>query len=310
MVVFLQKTNTMKEYVITVVETNNPAILKFEANHFLTNGSNFEFKNIDDAKNSPLAQQLFYLPFIKTVYISGNFIALERFDIVDWPSVKDEVAQQLVEYLNAGEPIVNEEEDNKKVAVTIYAEITPNPAVMKFVANRKIVPAMFEFKNLDEAKGSDMAKKLFHLPYVKEVFMDENYVSITKYDVASWDEITMELRELIRNFIADGNEVVSSEEVAVKSIATSNPNTENETLDDTSQEIIDILEEYVKPAVASDGGNILFQSYEKESKTVNVILQGACSGCPSSTYTLKNGIETMLKNMMGDKVSEVVALNG
>jgi Fe-S cluster biogenesis protein NfuA len=310
MVVFLQKTNTMKEYVITVVETNNPAILKFEANHFLTNGSNFEFKNIDDAKNSPLAQQLFYLPFIKTVYISGNFIALERFDIVDWPSVKDEVAQQLVEYLNAGEPIVNEEEDNKKVAVTIYAEITPNPAVMKFVANRKIVPAMFEFKNLDEAKGSDMAKKLFHLPYVKEVFMDENYVSITKYDAASWDEITMELRELIRNFIADGNEVVSSEEVAVKSIATSNPNTENETLDDTSQEIIDILEEYVKPAVASDGGNILFQSYEKESKTVNVILQGACSGCPSSTYTLKNGIETMLKNMMGDKVSEVVALNG
>ncbi|MGB5226989.1 MAG: NifU family protein [Eudoraea sp.] len=300
----------MKEYVITVVETNNPAILKFEANHFLTDGSNFEFRNIDDAKNSPLAQQLFYLPFIKTVYISGNFIALERFDIVDWPSVKDEVAQQLVEYLNAGEPIVNEEADAKKVAVTIYAEITPNPAVMKFVGNRKIVPAMFEFKNLDEAKGSDLAKKLFHLPYVKEVFMDENYVSITKYEVATWDEITMELRELIRNFIADGNEVVSSEEITVKSSATSNPNTGNETLDDTSQEIINILEEYVKPAVASDGGNILFQSYEKESKTVNVILQGACSGCPSSTYTLKNGIETMLKNMMGDKVSEVVALNG
>ncbi|WP_297702862.1 NifU family protein [uncultured Eudoraea sp.] len=300
----------MKEYVITVVETNNPAILKFETNHFLTNGSNFEFSNIDDAKKSPLAQQLFYLPFIKTVYISGNFIALERFDIIDWPSVKDEVAQQLVEYLNSGEPIVDEEDDTKKVAITIYAEITPNPAVMKFVGNRKIVPAMFEFKNLDEAKGSDLAKKLFHLPYVKEVFMDENYVSVTKYEVATWDEITMELRELIRNFIADGNEVISSEEVAVKSVSTSNPQTENETLDSTSQEIINILEEYVKPAVASDGGNILFQSYEKESKTVNVILQGACSGCPSSTYTLKNGIETMLKNMLGDKVSEVVALNG
>ena len=310
MVVFLLKTNTMKEYVITVVETNNPAILKFETNHFLTNGSNFEFSNIDDAKNSPLAQQLFYLPFIKTVYISGNFIAQERFDIVDWPSVKDEVAQQLVEYLNAGEPIVNEEDDNTKVAVTIYAEITPNPNVMKFVANRKIVPSMFEFKNLDEAKGSDLAQKLFHLPYVKEVFMDENYVSIMKYEVTNWDEITMELRELIRNFIADGNEVVSSDEVAVKSATTSNPQTENQTLDDTSLEIISILEEYVKPAVASDGGNILFQSYEEESKTVNVILQGACSGCPSSTYTLKNGIETMLKNMMGDKVSEVVALNG
>ncbi|WP_297797482.1 NifU family protein [uncultured Eudoraea sp.] len=300
----------MKEYNITVIETNNPAILKFETNHFLTNGGNFEFKNIDDAKNSPLAQQLFYLPFIKTVYISGNFIALERFDIVDWPSVKDEVAQQLVEYLNAGEPVINEEVETRKVAITIYAEITPNPAVMKFVANRKIVPAVFEFKNLDEAKGSGLAKKLFHLPYVKEVFMDENYVSITKYDVASWDEITMELRELIRNFIADGNEVVSSEEVSNTSSVTSTGPAENKTFDSTSQEIIDILEEYVKPAVASDGGNILFQSYEEESKTVNVILQGACSGCPSSTFTLKNGIETMLKNMLGDKVSEVVALNG
>ncbi len=310
MVVFLQKTKLMKEYVITVVETNNPAILKFETNHFLTNGSNFEFKNIDEAKNSPLAQQLFYLPFVKTVYISGNFIALERFDIVDWPSVKDEVAQQLVEYLNAGEPIVNEEDDTKKVAITIYAEITPNPAVMKFVANKKIVPAVYEFKNLDEAKDSDLAKELFHLPYVKEVFMDENYVSVTKYEVASWDEITMELREMIRNFIADGNEVVSSKAAAVKSPGSSNAQLENETLDNTSQEIINILEEYVKPAVASDGGNILFQSYEEDSKTVNVILQGACSGCPSSTYTLKNGIETMLKNMLGDKVSEVVALNG
>ena len=81
-------------------------------------------------------------------------------------------------------------------------------------------------------------------------------------------------------------------------------------LDDTSKQIIDILDEYVKPAVASDGGNILFESYEEDTGTVNVILQGACSGCPSSTFTLKNGIETMLKNMMGDKINEVVALNG
>jgi Fe-S cluster biogenesis protein NfuA len=85
---------------------------------------------------------------------------------------------------------------------------------------------------------------------------------------------------------------------------------EDTDLDDISKQIMDILEEYVKPAVASDGGNILFKSYEGDTKTVNVVLQGACSGCPSSTYTLKNGIETMLKNMMGDMVNEVVALNG
>ncbi|AYN69595.1 NifU family protein [Euzebyella marina] len=301
----------MKEYNITVEKTNNPKILKFETNHLLTQGKNYEFKNIDEAKISPLAQQLFYLPFIKTVYISGNFIGLERFDIVEWDDVKDEVAQQLVEYLNAGEPIVHEEHTKQKVAVTVYAEVTPNPSVMKFVANKRIVPGIFEYKNIDEAKDSGLAQKLFQFPFVKEVFFDLNYVSVTKYDVAEWDEVTMTVRELVRDYLADGNEVVSENAVSKTTETTgSKANVASPELDDTSQQIVDILEEYVKPAVASDGGNILFQSYEKDSKTVNVILQGACSGCPSSTFTLKNGIETMLKNMMGDKVNEVVALNG
>ena len=119
----------MKEFNITVVTTNNPKIIKLEANHFLVKG-NYEFKNIDEAKNSPLAQQLFYLPFIKTVYIASNFVALERYDIVTWDDVKADVAQQLVEYLNAGEPVVNEEDVQKKQPVTVYAEVTPNPSVM------------------------------------------------------------------------------------------------------------------------------------------------------------------------------------
>lgn len=300
----------MKEFIVTVVPTKNPAILKFETNHFITKNNNYEFKNIDEAKNSPLAQQLFYLPFIKTVYISGNFIGLEKFDIVEWDDVKDSVAQQLVEYLNEGEAVVNDDEDQKKVAVTVYAEVTPNPAVMKFVTNKKIVPTTFEFKNIDEAKESLLAKQLFMLPFVKEVFFDENYVSISKYEVAEWDDITSELREKIRDFIAKGLEVVSATSLQQQRTATPQAKLEDSNLDNTSKEIIDILEEYVKPAVASDGGNILFKSYDEKTKTVNVILQGACSGCPSSTFTLKNGIETMLKNMMGDKVQEVVALNG
>lgn len=300
----------MKEFNITVTETKNPAILKFETNHMLTKGKNYEFNNIDEAKNSPLAQQLFYLPFIKTVYISGNFIGLERFDIVEWNDVKDEVAQQLVEYLNAGEPIVIEEEPSNNLGVTVYAEVTPNPAVMKFVVNKRIVATAFEFKNIDEAKDSELAKKLFHFPFVKQVFFDENYVSVTKYEVAEWDEISMQLREFIREFLMEGNEVVAANAISTKSADSSEETNTVADLDDTSRQIVAILDEYVKPAVASDGGNILFQSYEEESKTVKVILQGACSGCPSSTFTLKNGIETMLKNMMGDKVNEVVALNG
>lgn len=301
----------MKEFSITVVKTNNPNILKFETNHLLVNRKNYEYKNIDEAKNSPLAQQLFHLPFIKTVYISGNFIGLERYDIVEWEDVKDEVAQQLVEYLNAGEPVVIEEDTDKPIAVTVYAEVTPNPSTMKFVASKKIVGDTYEFKNIDEAKNAPLALALFQFPFVKQVFIDENYVSVSKYEVAEWEDITLKLRELIRNFIADGKELVSPEAKSINKVhpeaIEENP---KENLDETSKEIIAILDEYVKPAVASDGGNILFKSYEADSGTVNVILQGACSGCPSSTFTLKNGIETMLKNMMGEKVNEVVALNG
>jgi Fe-S cluster biogenesis protein NfuA len=188
---------------------------------------------------------------------------------------------------------------------------------MKFVANKRLVPAIYEFKSIDEAKDSELAKELFHFPFVKQVFLDENYVSITKFDVAHWEDITMELREHVRNFIADGKEVISANSIPPPPPTGRTGKTEvskntqpAENTDDISLQIIDILEEYVKPAVASDGGNIMFKSYEKETKTVNVILQGACSGCPSSTFTLKNGIETMLKNMMGDKINDVVALNG
>lgn len=298
----------MKEYNITVVETNNPAILKFEANHPLVQNGNYEYNNIDEAKDAPLAQQLFYLPFIKTVYISGNFIAMERFDIVDWSDVKDEVAQQLVEYLNAGEPVVNEPEKAAKVAVTVYAEVTPNPAVMKYVANKRLVPDVFEFKNIDEASDAPLAQKLFEFPFVKEVFMDVNYISVTKYEVAQWEEVSMELREFIRDYLAEGKPVLGPG--ATPAPGNTPDAAAGTALDGTALEIANILEEYVKPAVASDGGNIVFQSYEEDSKKVHVVLQGACSGCPSSTFTLKNGIETMLQNMLGDKVSEVVAING
>ena len=299
-----------KEFSITLVPTTNPAILKFETNQFITKSKSYEFKNIDEAKNSPLAQQLFYLPFIKTVFISGNFVALERYNIVAWEDVQDEVAQQLVEYLNAGETVVFEDENEKKIPVTVYAEVTPNPAVMKFVTNKKLVVTGFEFKNIEEAKDSELATQLFKLAFVKEVFIDENYVSINKYNITEWDDVVHEIRELIRDFVADGKDVVAPHSVSQNKVVTPTMQLHDENLDDTSKQIIDILEEYVKPAVASDGGNILFKSYNQESKTVNVILQGACSGCPSSTFTLKNGIENMLKNMMGDKVHEVVALNG
>ena len=306
----------MKEFDINIVPTTTPGIVKFEANKFLTRHENFEFKNIDEAAKSPLAQQLFYLPFVKTVYIAQNFVAIEKYDIVEWPDVQEEVGEQIKTYLNKGGVVIKETESKSgKIPVTVYAESTPNPAVMKFVANKKLVLQSAEFKNIDEAKNAPLVQKLFHFPFVKEVFIDENYVSIQKYDMAGWEEITLELREFIRNYLEEGNEVIAQEAVQKSNSNASEPVIQDnrpsfEQLDDTSQQIVAILDEYIKPAVASDGGNILFESYNADNKTVKVILQGACSGCPSSTMTLKNGIETMLRDMLRDKVEYVEAING
>ncbi len=300
----------MKTYKISIKETTNPIIIKFEANHFLTNHESFEFNSIDDTKLSPLAQQLFYLPFVKKVYISSNFIAIERFDILEWIDVQDEVAEQIETYLNDGGMVIAYATPKQKVPVTVYAENTPNPSAMKFVANKKIVTVAFEFTSLEDSKYSPFASELFHFPFVKNVFFDENFVSITKDGSVDWNDVTLELREFIRNYIEDSKTIVTDDASAILQKTNLQQDQNFETLDETSKEIVNILEEYVKPAVASDGGNIQFKSYDGDTKTVNVILQGACSGCPSSTYTLKSGIENMLREMLPGKVSYVEAING
>ncbi|MGB0456110.1 MAG: NifU family protein [Flavobacteriaceae bacterium] len=299
----------MSNIQITPQETSNPKILKFEASSFLVQYNSFEYVNIDEAKNSPLAQQLFYLPFVKKVYISGNFVAIERYDIVSWSDVQNEVAEQIQDYLNSGGLVVIEEK-TKKNPITIYAESTPNPAVLKFVANKNLVTSTFEFTSIEDAKLSNFATALFQFPFIKSVFLEKNYVSITKFDVVEWEEITLELRTFIKTYIEDGKEMVSSTAAVELEKTTEQLDKAYDKLDDTSKEIINILEQHVKPAVASDGGNIMFESYNKENKVVKVILQGACSGCPSSTFTLKNGIETILKEMMGPKIERVEAVNG
>lgn len=302
----------MSNFTVSIQPTTKPTIVKFEANKFLTQHESFEFHNIEEAARSPLAQQLFHLPFIKTVYIAQNFVALEKYNIVHWKDVQQEIADQITAFLNRGGVVITpSDNENQKVPVTVYAESTPNPTVMKFVSNKKLVLQTVEFKNIDEAKNAPLAKELFHFPFVKEVFLDENYISITKFDIAEWEEITSELREFIRSYLEQGKEVISENYISEQAQVSSEDTKIKEVqLDDTSSEIVAILEEYIKPAVASDGGNILFDSYDEKEKLVRVILQGACSGCPSSTFTLKNGIENMLKEMLQGRVEKVEAING
>ena len=287
-------------YIVKVERTQNKFINKFEINKFITNHLSFEYNNIDDAKNSQLAQELFYLPFVKKVYITPSFISIERFNIVEWEDVEEEVKNLIENYLNSEKEVISEVKKEKNNPISIYTESTPNPSVLKFVSNKLIVDGSFEFNNIDEAQEMEFAKKLFEFSYVKSIYISKNFVSITKYDLKNWDEVTLELRNFIKNYLEINEINFKRKEVETEEID----------LDETSKKIISILDEYIKPAVSSDGGNILFDSYDKDKKLVKVILQGACSGCPSSTVTLKNGIENMLKEMLSDKVNSVEAING
>lgn len=301
----------MQETQITIQETTNNTILKFNSNKILINGGSYEFSNIDEAKNSPLAQQLFYLPFVKKIFITANFIAIQRFDIVDWIDVQEEVAEQIQAYIADGNIIVNEQvSTTKKEAIEVYAEVTPNPAVMKFGTNKALTQTDVEFKNIEEAsKSSPLAQAIFNFPFVKEVFISDNYISVTKYDMVDWNEVFTEVRSFIREYLVEGKTIIK--ELPNQSVKTKEekeaPQIE---LEGVPAQIVDILDEYIKPAVAGDGGNIAFRSYDEQNKIVSVILQGACSGCPSSTATLKNGIETLLKEMLPNQINEVVAING
>jgi Fe-S cluster biogenesis protein NfuA len=306
----------MSEINISVQLTNNDNIVKFVANSFLTQAKSYEFTSIDSAKQSPIAQELFYLPFVKTIYISQNFIAIEKFPTdltqIKWEDVQNEVAETIENYLSAGKPVIEVPEENekntKKIPITIYAESTPNPEVLKFVANRSIANTMYEFKNKSDATHAPLANELFNFPFVKEVFINNNYVSVTKQIGYEWQEFSNELRDFIKTYIESGK-TIFKDEILQKEEQT-NKLTEEREYSDIDKEIISILNEYVRPAVEADGGNIAFDSYDESTKTVKVILQGACSGCPSSTVTLKNGIEAMLTEMLNGKVTTVEAING
>lgn len=200
-----------------------------------------------------------------------------------------------------------------RVPVTIYAEMTPNPSTMKFVANKHLlgIGDSAEFQSAASAKGySPLAEELFNLPFVKGVFIASNFVTVTKTDNLSWDFITMELREFIREWIAEGKDVLvmmpPKNGVEVESKEEDSAPKKVFAPSEYDDAICDLLDQYVRPAVANDGGAIDFRGFE--DGIVTVTLKGSCSGCPSSTATLKGGIEQLLKQHLPE-VKEVIAEN-
>lgn len=195
----------------------------------------------------------------------------------------------------------------------IYAESTPNPITMKFVSNRYLVVdgQVYEYGLEDDLSNSPLAERLLNFPFVSKVFIASNFVSITKTDIIEWQDVIHQLRDFIGEFLNNDGVVVkvSATELKDEPSEKSNISTPKRTeLEGIDAKIADILDEYIRPAVESDGGAIHFHSYENGK--VKVVLKGACSGCPSSTMTLKAGIENMLKEMLPNQISEVEAING
>lgn len=203
-----------------------------------------------------------------------------------------------------------------KQPVITYAELTPNPSAMKFVANKILLEnsVPLEFLNPAEAKSSPLAIALFKFPFVKSVFIAGNYITLFKADGIDWNDVTLELREFLREYLSAGKPVVTGNMEQGKSENGNGTHHEekipNEVVDhavpqnELEQKIIAVLEQYVRPAVEQDGGMIVFRSYK--DGVVSLTMRGACSGCPSSTVTLKAGIEAILKKFVPE-VKEVVS---
>jgi Fe-S cluster biogenesis protein NfuA len=209
--------------------------------------------------------------------------------------------------------------EKKKIPTAVYAEMTPNPSAMKFVADRALVSGglQVEYRSKAEAKNSSpLAEELFNFPFVTNVFISGNFVTVTKDGSLGWEMVVMQLREYIREWLMDNEVTVSAvptellqrapiadpTELGAPKPAVDYSGMEASPYDD---EIRFLLDEYVRPAVEQDGGAIDFMAYK--DKKVYVQMKGSCSGCPSSTATLKGGIENLLKSKLPDVVEEVVA---
>ena len=191
----------------------------------------------------------------------------------------------------------------------IYAEVTPNPSTMKFVANHNLAlnGQVYEYTSEATATGSPLAQRLFSFPFIKSLFIAQNFITISKIDGVEWEDVMLELREYISNYLNSGNDIfIESANSSAPSSDSSESGLTDHAKADTpiEEQIVEILDDYIRPAVEGDGGAIHFKSYE--NGTLTVVLKGACSGCPSSTLTLKSGIQSLFERMLPE-VKEVVA---
>lgn len=289
---------------IIIEPTENPKVMKFVADYNLIPGS-LELDRNSDISEIPLAQELFKYPFVERVFVTANFIAVAKQDGVDWENVVEPLKGIIATELDANPRLYLQKQ---KEEYMIYAEMTPNPMVMKFVSSKALMDGFIEVKSREEADAVPLAKAIFaEFDFAKEVFISDNFVAVTKNVSVEWHEVMVTVRAFVSDYLQNGGAISNVTPQKHESPASGIMNREYNA---DEQKISDILNEYVAPAVEGDGGKISLMEYDAETKTAKMLLQGACSGCPSSTATLKGGIENILKQFLPDLVENVEAVNG
>ncbi|AZB00068.1 NifU family protein [Chryseobacterium joostei] len=289
---------------VLIEPTENPKVMKFVADYNLIPGS-LELDRNSDVSEIPLAQELFNYPFVERIFITANFVAVAKQDTIEWEHVAESLKNVIEDELLANPRLYLQK---KKEMYQIYSEMTPNPNVMKFVSSKLLMEGFVEVKSREAATEVPLAAAIFNeFDFATEVFISDNFVAVTKNHTVEWHEVMTTVRALISDYLQNGGEISNIEpqkhENPVEKII-------NRDYTDDEQKISDILNEYVAPAVENDGGKISLMEYDESTKTAKMLLQGACSGCPSSTATLKNGIENILKQFVPELVERVEAVNG
>ena len=289
---------------IIIEPTENSKVMKFVADYNLMPGS-LELDRTSDVSELPLAKKLFVYPFVERIFITANFIAVAKQDGVEWENVVEPLKDIIEAELETNPRVYLQKE---KEVQQVFAEMTPNPMVMKFVSTKILLDGFVEVKSKDDAAEVPLAKAIFNeFDFTKEVFISDNFVAVTKNVSVEWHEVMVAVRTFITEYLQNGGKISNATPQKHE-----NPveNLMNREYTETEQKISDILKEYVAPAVESDGGKISLMEYVPETKTAKMLLQGACSGCPSSTATLKGGIENLLKQFVPELVEKVEAVNG
>ncbi len=287
-------------------QTAQPNHMKFVANIMLYGQNSVEFLDAESVGDrSELAKQLFEMEGVRSVLIENNYVKVGKSKDFEWIELKSQIREFVQTFLRDGKDPINLESVEAYNLANIVCKVlpTPNPENIKFVFDNLNLyeNGSIDFPNNESVKGqSPLADELFTMSEIRNVFIANNFVTIGKSNDADWDDLAPKIKVFLEKYLTDQKDVLNL--TTIQAIAAEGKTEGDE--DEMVLKIKDLLQKYVQPAVEMDGGAIVFKEYNDGVVTLG--MQGACSGCPSSTITLKAGIEGMMKRMIPE-VKEVIA---